>query len=268
MKRFRLIGVALLAVFALGAVVASAAQAEEGPSFTVSGARLAAGKTHNILGKAVKPFVLTNTLGTAKVECAALTTEKGVILGSNAGAGPGTDNEITIFSECVNPKGSNGANCHLAPSEGSETVSKTITTEPLKSEQVESVVSGTKGNQLLEEFFPAKGAVFVTLFFGGECSVLATKVSGQVVGESLLDNTSEGKVELGQTAQERTSWLIKFPTTPITSVWLINSSGIGKISKTEQVAFGEKSVQTGTSLVVLANTKFEAEPNATWSPLP
>jgi hypothetical protein len=40
MKRSRLIGVALLAVFALGAVVASAAQAEEAPFWTVKGTRL------------------------------------------------------------------------------------------------------------------------------------------------------------------------------------------------------------------------------------
>jgi len=269
MKRFRLIGVALLAIFALGVVVASSAQAETAPSFTVAGTRLISGKTHNIDAKAIKPFVLTNSLGSATVECSALGTEEGVLLGSNPGQ-PGTDNEITVFSGCKNAVGSNGAKCHLAPSEASAETTTVIKTEPLKSEQVENVVNGTKGNQLLEEFFPAKGAVFVTLFFGGECTLFATKVSGQVVGESLVDNgTSEptGKVELGQTPKESGSWDLLFPKNPITQVWLI-SNGIGKISKTEQTAFGEKSIQTGTTLVLLTSATHVPEPSTLWSPLP
>jgi hypothetical protein len=265
MKRFRLIGVALLAVFALGAV-ASVAQAEVAPSFTIGGTRLIAGRTHNFDSRAIKPFILTNALGTIHIECTGLSTREGVLLGSNPES-PGKDNEITVFSGCVNAVGSNGENCLLSNEENGKETITTLTTEPLKSEQVENVVSGTKGNQLLEEFFPAKGSVFITLFFRGTCTVFAAKVSGQVVGESVLDNSSEGKVELGQAPQERTSWLVRFPEPPITKVWLI-SNGIGTIVKTEQTAFGEKSIQLGTALVLLASTKFVPEPNALWSPLP
>jgi hypothetical protein len=266
MKRFRLIGVALLAVFALGAVVASAAQAEIAPSFTIGGTRLVAGRTHNFDARAVKTFILTNPLGTVKIECTSLGTEEGVLLGSNA-ENPGKDNEIVVFSGCVNPAGSNGEECHLSnKEEGAETVT-TLKTEPLKSEQVENVVNGTKGNQLLEEVFPAKGAVFITLFFGGKCTVFASKVSGQVVGENLLDNAGLGTVELGQVPQERTSWLVRFPNPPITQVWLI-SNGVGKIVKTEQTGPGGQTIQEGTALTLLASTKFVPEPNALWSPLP
>jgi hypothetical protein len=264
-KRFRFIGVALLALFALG-VVASAAQAEEAPSFTVGGTRLVANKTHNIDARAVKPFELTNASGD-NVSCQKLGTEEAVLLGSNPGS-PGKDNEVVVFSECELVSGNGAPKCKLASSENGA-VTTVVKTEPLKSEQVESVVSGTKGNQLLEEFFPAKGGVFVTLFFTGECQAAAEKVSGQVVGESLLDNGTEtGKVELGQAPQERTSWLVKFPKPAIASVWLINGSGVGKVSKTELTAFGEVSTQVGTSLVLLASTKFVPEPNALWSPLP
>jgi hypothetical protein len=241
-------------------------QEKAGPHWNVGGTRLVAGKTHNFAARATKPFVLTNTLGTDKVECSGLSTQEGVLLGTNP-VNPGKSSITLVYSGCVNAAGSNGSACHLAPSEGSAETATTIRTEPLRSEQVESVVAGTKGSQLLEEVFPAKGAVFATLFFGGECTILATKVSGQVVGETTLDNASEGTVELGEAAQERASWLIRFPATPITEVWLI-SEGAGRVRKTEQTAFGEKSIETGTALLLLAGTKYAAEPSASWSPLP
>ena len=45
MTRFRLIGVTLLAMFALGAVAASVAQATEAPYWMINGTRLAKGAT-------------------------------------------------------------------------------------------------------------------------------------------------------------------------------------------------------------------------------
>jgi len=270
MKQFRLIGAALLAVFALGAAIASAAQAETAPSFTVGGTRLIAGKTHNIDIKATKPFVLTNPATGLEVKCTGVSTEKGVLLGSNPG-NPGRDNEILVFSGCKLEKGNGAPECHLAASAGGAETT-TITTNPIVSEQVENVVSSTKGNQLLEEFLPAPTAngVFVTLFFGPAvppCTVLEAPVEGSVAGEALLDNAGAGKIELGQAPQERTSWLSNFPATPITQVWLI-SSGVGKIQKVGQTAFSLESIQAGQALILLANTKFEPERGGLWSPLP
>jgi len=260
MKRFRLIGVALLAVFALGVAGASVAQAETAPFFTVGGTRLVAGKTHNIEAHALKPFTLTDAASATTIECSAFTLKEGVLLGSNFGS-PGKDNEVVVFTGCKLLAGNGFPNCKL--------VSETITTEPLKSEQVESVVSGTKGNQLLEEFFAANTENgFVTLHFEGTgCTVAELIVSGQVVGEVLKDS-SEEKLELGVgTPTEVTSTIVKFPPTAIKEVWLI-SNGIGKIQKTKQTLAGSESVQTGTALVLLANTKFEGEPNGKWSSLP
>jgi hypothetical protein len=262
-----MIGVALLAVFALGAVVASASQAAEtAPYFTIGGTRLVAGKTHNLDARAVEPFTLTNALGTTVITCKALGTEEGVLLGSNFGE-PGKDNEITVFSQCKLEKGIGAPECELANEAGEPTT--VIKTHPLKSDQVENVENSKVGKKLYEEFIPANPAEgFVTLhFIGKKCTVNETIVSGQVVGEARLDNLGEGNVELGQTPEQATSWLLRFPNPPITQVWLI-SNGVGKIQKTKQTSFGEESIQLGTSLTLLASTKFVPEPEAKWSPLP
>lgn len=270
MKRFTRIGVALLAVSALGAVMASVAQAEPAPSFTVGGTRLIAGKTHNIDVKqfGAHNFILgTPALG-VKIECTGLSSKEGVLLGSNPES-PGRDDEVLVFSGCSLVAGNGvAAGCHLAATAGGAATSTTIETA-VKSEQVESVVSGTKGNQLLEEFVPTSGATFVTIFFGPAvppCEVLEGKVEGSPAGEVLLDNTSEGTIELGQAPQQRTSWLLRFPSAQIASVWLI-SSGVGKIQKTGLTLLSQTSNLEGTALTLLASTKFVPEVGL-WSPLP
>jgi hypothetical protein len=262
MKRFRLIGVALPAVFALSMVVASGAQAETAPFFSIGGARLAAGKTHNFDARAIQSFVLSGTVAT--ITCTGLSTSEGVLLGSNAGE-PGRDNEVINFSGCS--LAGDGSACHLAATKGGPTVT-TITTNPLKSEQVENVSSGHVGKKLYEEIFPAKKSEgFVTLRFGGTCTIEEGVLAGQLVAQTLYDNGTVGQVELGQTAVEAKSWILSFPSTPITSIWLISGAG-GKELETEPTLFGEKAVATGCALVLLASTKFASEPNATWSPLP
>jgi len=259
MKRFRMIGVALLAVFALGAVAASAS-AETAPYFTVGGTRLVAGKTHNLAARVYKgnSFTLTNADESVVITCTALKTNGGVLLGSNAGE-PGKANQITEFSGCKLESGNGAPTCTLEKT--------TITTNEIVSEQVENVVNSKNGGQLLEEFRPAGKSGFVTIKFAGgaACTVEETIVSGSTVAEVLTD-PAEGKIELGQAPTQATSVLLKFPSTPITKVWLI-SNGAGKIAKTGQVSFGVESVQTGTSLVLLANTKFEPE-SVLWSGLP
>jgi len=273
MKRFTRIGVALLVVSALGAVMASVAQAEPAPSFTVGGTRLIAGKTHNIDVKqfGTKNFVLSTPNLRVKIECTGVSSKEGVLLGSNPES-PGRDDEVLVFSGCKLAEGNGvAAGCHLAATAGGEVASTTITTGALKSEQVESVVGGTKGNQLLEEFLPGPGvANFVTIFFGPAvppCEVLEGEVQGSAAGEVLLDTAAEtGTIELGQAPQQRTSWLLKFPSTSITSVWLI-SSGVGKVQATGLTLLGQGSTLVGTALTLLASTRFVPEVGL-WSPLP
>ena len=116
-------------------------------------------------------------------------------------------------------------------------------------------MAGSKrGDQLLEEFratSASKGIATIT-FTGGTCTVSETIVSGQVVAEDLLATVREGKVELAEGVEQGTSLLLRFPPTPITSVWLI-AGGVGKVQKTKEVSFNEEAVQTGTELVSLAS---------------
>jgi uncharacterized cupredoxin-like copper-binding protein len=70
MTRFRLIGVTLLAMFALGAVVAaSVAQATEAPYWTINGTRLAKGATKYVSAKTYKESELNLEAGSKKVKC-------------------------------------------------------------------------------------------------------------------------------------------------------------------------------------------------------
>jgi len=269
MKRFRLIGVSLLAVMALGAVVASGAQAESAPFWSIGGARLLAGKTHNIEGHGIRPFRLITPSQGAVVACENLTVEKGVLLGSE----PGTQGKADLtskFSGCRLEKG-NGQEkgCFLSATEGGAEATTTITTRPLHSELVENVVAGRGGTILLELFTPATGSEFVKLNFGPnltDCTALATIVTGSTAAEVVTD-PGERNIELPAPTAEATSFIIRFPATAITEVWLV-SGGVGKIVEVEQTAFSHPSIQTGTALVLLANSKFEGEPNAKWSPLP
>jgi hypothetical protein len=255
------LGLVAVALSVLGAMTATAARAETAPSFVIGGTRLTAGKTHNFAAKAYKgtSITLTNASASFKITCKALALENAVLLGSSEGS-PGSAGEIAIFSECALESGNGAPECKLA--------SEALVTEPIKSEQVENVVGSKAGKQLLEEFFPVSAANgFLTVHFtGAKCTISETIVSGQTVGEVVLDNASEGAVELGQTPQERTSWLIRFPSTAITQVWLI-SNGTGKVQKTKETAFGETAFQEGTELVLLANGECEPE-YKNWRPAP
>jgi hypothetical protein len=270
MKRLRLIGVLLLVACSLGAVLSSSAQAESAPSFTIGGTRLIAGRTHNAdarqLPGAANDFELAAPELGVTLRCTGLGTVEGVLLGSNPG-NPGKSNEIAVFSGCKLEAGNGAPECQLASvSHGAAT--ETLTTNPLRAEEVENVEGGKVGKKLLAEIFPANAAAgFITLNFTGTCTTFQTKVSGQVVAESVLDNAGQGSIELGQAPQERTSWLTRFPATTIKEVWLI-AEGVGKVAHAEVVLLGLEAGLKGVALVLLASTKYAPEPNALWSPLP
>ena len=258
----------MLAVFALGAIAASGAQAEEAPFFSIGGTRLASGKTHNITAHGIKKFELKTPAQGTNITCEKLTVEKGVLLGSNAGT-QGKADQVSKFEGCKLATG-NGVKegCFLAATEGGVETT-TITTNPLHGELVENVEAGHGGKKLEELYTPATGTVFVTLFFGPSippCEVLATKVTGKTVAEVVKD-TGEESIELPGPTAEETSFIDRFPVAAIKEVWLV-SGGTGKIVEIEQVALSHPSTQHGTALVLLANSTFEPEPKTKWSPLP
>jgi hypothetical protein len=265
MKRFRKIRLVVLGVMMLGAVVASGAQAESAPFFSIGGVRLVAGKTHNISAHAIRTFELVTPANSSKIACTGLTVEKGVLLGSEAGT-QGKVDQVSAFSGCKLEEGNGAPNCHLAATEGGEGTSTTITTNALHGELVENVAASKAGKKLEELYTPASGSTFVTIFFGGTgCTVKATKVTGSTAAEVVTD-PGEASIELPGPTAENTSFITRFPATPITSVWLV-SGGVGKVVKVSQEAFTNPSEQFGTALVSLANSKFECE-NTLWSPLP
>jgi hypothetical protein len=265
MKQFRIIGVAVLAVAALGAVVASGAQAESAPFFSIGGSRLVAGKTHNFEARGIKPFALVTPASSTAIECSGLTVEKGVLLGSEAGTRGKTD-QVNHFTGCELTEGNGAPSCHLAETEGGEGTSTTLTTTPLHGELVENVEGSKAGKKLEELYTPASGSIFMPIFFGGQCTVKAWPVWGSTAAEVVTD-PGEASIELPGPTPEATSFITRFPATPITSVWLV-SGGVGKRVSVETVWFFSSPAELfGTALVSLANSKFERE-NTKWSPLP
>jgi hypothetical protein len=256
MSRFRVIGVALVAVFAFG-VVAASAQAV--PFWTIGGTRLEAGQTHNVTAKlfSAEATLTTPEAGiTISCKSATLGAKTGVLLGSNEGE-PGKNNEVAVFKTCTTT--GNGEGCE---------VEEPITTNPLVSELVENVEKKEAGKKLLVEFFPEVAANgFVELKFkGAKCRITPTKVNGSTAAEVLTD-PSEGVVELGQTATQATSWLFKFPKVAVKEVWLV-TNGTGTVKKKVGLeAFGDESTEEATVLVLLANSSFVSEEKL-WSPLP
>lgn len=257
MKRFRILGLALVAVFALGAMAAGSAQAVTAPFWSIGGKRLPAGSTHNIDARALPGgpgFTLVTPAVGVTINCKALQLEKGVLLGSNEGEA-GKDNEIAVFSNCKVE--GNGTNCK---------VKEPIRTNPLTSKLVEVV----KGKQLLEEFKPTTGSTFVDLIFEAGCTIEGeVAVVGGVAAEVLTDPGKE-KIELGQAAKEATSWLVNFPNPGISEVLLVNNTkGTVEVTKLKPLeVFSNPSTLEGTVLTLLANTKFESERSQSWSPLP
>jgi opacity protein-like surface antigen len=269
MKQIKLIGLALLAVFALSVVAASVAQAEEAPFWSIEGTRLAAGKTHFITTKIYKEGEEGQTLkletpaAGVVVTCTGLNFpfETGVILGSEAET-PGTNNEVAHFTGCTVT--GNGTKCGV---EGKE-----VTTNPIKSELVENVESSKAGKTLLVEFSPFTGSTFVTLKFkaetGGKCTFTTTPVEGSAAAEVLNENGEA--VKLPNELKEFNSGLTRFPTTEIKEVWLVKA-GTGSAVSVGLKAFGLlASREVGTALVLLAKvtgTTLESEERK-WSALP
>jgi len=246
---------ALLAVFALAATTAATARAEEAPFWSIKGTRLAAGETHFATGKSYKETSLT-ALGVT-ISCPTVTVKEGVLLGSSAGE-PGTGSGVIEF----------GGGCTVTGDGTGCKAEEPIVTRPVKAELVESE-KGEKGS-LLTEFFPNKGAAFVTTKLPGTCKIKEVTVEGSMAAQVRTDPNKPPElgelVTLPNTKKEGMSWLLNFPEEPIKKVWLIKS-GVGSEVSVGLLAAEEEATLTGTALVSLANSKREAVEEE-WSPLP
>jgi hypothetical protein len=241
--------VALLMVFAFGAIVASAAEAVTAPFWTVeeSGVkkRLFKNETREITVRSYEgtktPIVLEAELkgGKIPIECHLASVAKGSFLaGSNVGE-PGSSEEVAEFKDCK-------VGIPLC------TVTEPITTNKIRNELVESA---TEPKTFLVEFKPATGTTFVTLHFTGSGCPSSTEVTGSVVGSLYTDEEVTGATpELVVTTNTKLlpSWLIKFPDEP-EHILLWNNGVSELVSPGELKAFENKAKLTGTVLVLLAN---------------
>jgi hypothetical protein len=255
MKRLTMIGVALVAVFAMGAIFSASAMATSAPYWSIGGTRLAAGKTHFIAAKPVSAkFTLTTPALGTEISCTGFSLKEGSLLGSTE-LNPGTNDEVVVFTGCKLEKGNGFPECKLT--------SETLTTNSLKSELVEKAAAP---KILLTEFFPVKQP-FITLHFEGKCEDTEAPVEGSTAAEVTTDNTAEETVELGQAAKQATSWRLRFPNLTELKVILVKE-GVASEVKTELTLASDPSVQTGTALVSLAKENGKTQEEVLWSPLP
>jgi hypothetical protein len=259
MKHFRLMGVALLAVFALGAVVASAAQAEEAPFWTVKGTRLEKGQTRFITAKEVSPFVLSG--GGVTITCKETSIlPHGALLGSEPGE-HGTLDLVSTFQNCK-VEGNE-------PKKGEKVAECAKVTEPINTASLtaELVLDKTK-TKLLTLFQPASGSLLASLTFPKGCKFEATKVTGTVVGE---DQNSKGEaITTSSTPTEEESGLLKFPAAQPVDVWLTKEGAGKEVENKGLTSFGATSTLEGTALVLLAELNSKNELVSTgdlWSAL-
>jgi hypothetical protein len=271
-SRVRLMLVALFGVLALGALTAAAAQAVEAPRWSISGTDLAEGKTHYISAKKYSStFVRAANI---TLSCEVFKFVEGSLLGSTAG-NAGKGNGVIEFTKCTVVGKTGGKEITKCK------VNEPIRTKAVKAELVETAgaVPGTSGS-LLMLFEPAEGAIFERVGFtteaGGVCPP-ETNIAGQVVGQVLTD--PEKEPELGKLVElpsvnsaEAKSWLINFPSTPITKVTKINNGRVSEVGGIELEAFSETVTLEGAVLFLLAkkNEKtglLESE-TTLWSPLP
>jgi hypothetical protein len=253
MKRFKLTGVVLLAVFAFSAIAATAAQAEEAPYWSIEGTRLAVNKTAEITAKAVGTQTLTAATGVVK--CKALKVKAGsVLLGSSAGE-PGKSNETIEYSECTQEKnGNEEPTCKI--------VGGKVTTEPLTNE----LAYAENKKSLVVEFAPVTGKTLAVVHYEGTCTALEIPVKGVAVAQGWTDSggVSGELVELGKTVTQAESWILKLSGASKTKIWLIKG-GTGASVEDETTYGGTEATLGGEALILLATNGVSNK--KLWSPL-
>jgi hypothetical protein len=259
MKRLKMTGVVLLALFAFSAIAATAAQAEgpaNGPYWSIEGTRLAAGKTFEITAKATSSQTLT--AGTDVVTCTGFKLKPGaVLLGSN-GVNPGKSDETIEYNGCT--VAGNGTGCAVE--------NGTVTTFPLTNE----LAYAENEKSLVVEFDPVTGKKLATLKFkaetGGTCTLAESQVTGLVVAGVFTDvgGAAGELLELGKPVTQAESWILKSPAAGAsTFIWLISEEKDKKFEYEKLEAFSKSATYTGTALVLLA--VHGTSVTTKWSPL-
>jgi hypothetical protein len=237
MQRIRLLGLALLAVFAFSAVVsasASAFSAATGPLFLVSGNHLRPGETRLLLATAKAKFKLEAKNAGIIITCEGLTlpTASEMQIENVAGQG-GVSRETLEFTTCTVQK--NG--------EGCEVEGKTIRTNLVLN--LLGWGNAQETGQILVLFEPESGINFVTVKFVGElCKFKTTAVTGTTVGGAQLN---EKPYLVGQEA-DSLHGEVAFPHVQL--IFLL-TNGLLRHVKAGLNAFGVGSTLTGVALLLV-----------------
>ncbi len=178
MKRSKMLGLCLVALFAMSGLAAAQASAIEF-LWKVNGSKLETGQEKTLTSKAKGAQVLKTTVIGVKVEikCTEVSTAGAKIIGGM----PGTSSETVEYKGCT-----------VAKPSGCTVKGGTITTNPLKDEIVEGV--GTSAGKALVLFAPVTGKVFAEPKLEGGLLCLSLAVEGSVLAEA---NPQKEEVETG-----------------------------------------------------------------------
>jgi len=202
MRRIRPFGLALVAICALSAFVATAAQAASGPYWSNSVKVLGAGETSKLTAESKGAFILTQPATGIRIECQKMKLNEGVAIGSQLGYS-GTSREVIEYKECKVT--GNGTLCELT--------GKSITTNTLKNTLGYSSVART--GPILVLFVPVTGETFTTIVFANNANCFFTgplSVVGMIIGEAYVAGkvlnagekilTVKGELQFGATAKK------------------------------------------------------------------
>jgi len=247
MKQIRILGLAVLAVFALSVITATAAQATEGPFFKIENNRLL--ENEPIESAGTKEYVLKS--GEFRIKCTGQKIENGTFEGSS-GKTRSQSLEYVVFEGCTVT--GNGSPCEVFSEKitGKPEV-KVIRTKLLTNILDFSNKEATKGEKLLILFKPTKSAVFVTIKFTGTgCTLFKTETTaeGSVAAEALEEK--EKPVTVEENEPEGVKGFVNFPEVPIKVEWE-EVGGVRKEVKTKLTVFGKASELQGRSEVKLTS---------------
>ncbi len=203
MRRTGLVGLCLVAAFAIGAAGATQALAAE-YIYRVEGKKLGAGEKKEITAKARTEFIIKAVVGEAEVRCKKVklnAAEKPMIVGGAPGK---SEKESFEFEECS------------ATLDGSKCSSVMVETAVLDNEVVTvRKPAGEKGD-LGVLFTPVSGKIFMTVKLI-KCGIFGSQ-------EAKAEGTSTALVSLPQKTEAAAVILVWSETEPITEIEKQNGS--------------------------------------------
>ena len=237
LMRFALpkVSIALLALAcacAMGAVPAQAYTHTAGPVWTVNGAKLGAGESHEVLSASSSGGYSMTVGGSFAL---AITCKKQAVENASITGGiPSTIKATFKLSECGVT--GNGSSCK---------VKEPIVTKPLTGEI--GYATKERTGKVLTRFEGSKGKL-MEVKFEGACTFAEFSTLGTVIAEVSSGGTAE---EVGKEASAKVDQL-RFPSKPINAVWVENEARELEEKTATLTMGGEKGEIAGTSELELS----------------